>query len=54
MLPIAAVQQVLGTDEPIYYEAETGSIILTTSNKVLRLKTDALTAQLTRNHMSFI
>lgn len=46
MLPIEAVQKVLGTDEPIYYEKDTGSIILTTTNKVLRLKTDALTAQL--------
>lgn len=46
MLPITALQKVLGPDEPIYYEAATGSIILTTTNKVLRLKTDALTAEL--------
>lgn len=46
MLPISALQKALGPDEPVYYEAETGSIILTTANKVLRLKTDALTAEL--------
>jgi Predicted glycosyl hydrolase len=46
MLPITALQEVLGPDEPIYYEKTTGSIILTTINKVLRLKTDALTAEL--------
>ncbi|TCM87988.1 spore germination protein YaaH [Paenibacillus sp. BK033] len=46
MLPISALQKALGPDEPVYYEAETGSIILTTTNKVLRLKTDALTAEL--------
>ncbi|WP_455430245.1 stalk domain-containing protein [Paenibacillus darwinianus] len=45
-LPIEAVQQVLGADAPIRYEAETGSIILTTADKVLHMKTDALTASM--------
>lgn len=43
-LPLAALQQVLGQDKPIRYEPDSGSIILTTANKVLHLKTDSLTA----------
>lgn len=43
-LPLSAVQQVLGEDKPIRYEPDSGSIILTTANKVLHLKTDSLTA----------
>lgn len=43
-LPLPVLQQVLGQDEPIHYEQDTGSIILTTADKVLRLKTDSLTA----------
>ncbi len=43
-LPLEVVQQVLGEDKPIRYEADSGSIVLTTANKVLHLKTDSLTA----------
>lgn len=43
-LPLPVLEQVLGEDKPIRYEAESGSIILTTANKVLHLKTDSLTA----------
>jgi len=43
-LPLSAVQLVLGEDKPIRYEPDSGSIILTTANKVLHLKTDSLTA----------
>ncbi|WP_028609460.1 glycosyl hydrolase family 18 protein [Paenibacillus harenae] len=43
-LPLKVVQQVLGEDKPIRYEPDSGSIIFTTANKVLRLKTDSLTA----------
>lgn len=43
-LPLAVVQQVLGEDKPIRYEPDSGSIILTTVDKVLHLKTDSLTA----------
>ncbi|WP_424768866.1 glycosyl hydrolase family 18 protein [Paenibacillus sp. sgz302251] len=43
-LPLAVVQQVLGEDKPIRYESDSGSIIFTTANKVLHLKTDSLTA----------
>ncbi|MCF2939080.1 glycosyl hydrolase family 18 protein [Paenibacillus alkaliterrae] len=41
-LPLASLQQVLGEDKPIRYEPDSGSIIFTTANKVLRLKTDSL------------
>ncbi|HUC91042.1 MAG TPA: glycosyl hydrolase family 18 protein [Paenibacillus sp.] len=43
-LPLDALQEVLGAEAPIRYEAESGSIILTTADKVLYMKTDALTA----------
>lgn len=43
-LPLNVLQQVLGQDKPIRYEPESGSIIFTTANKVLHLKTDSLTA----------
>ncbi|WP_284237103.1 glycosyl hydrolase family 18 protein [Paenibacillus glycanilyticus] len=46
MVPVSALQKVLGPGEPVYYEPESGSIVLTTANKVLQMKTDALTAQL--------
>ncbi|WP_020618890.1 glycosyl hydrolase family 18 protein [Paenibacillus daejeonensis] len=41
-LPIRAVAQVMGSDEPIHYEAESGSVIMTTSDKVLHLQTGSL------------
>lgn len=43
-LPLSVLEQVLGVDKPIRYEPDSGSIILTTANKVLHLKTDSLTA----------
>ncbi|MFF2483251.1 glycosyl hydrolase family 18 protein [Paenibacillus sp. NPDC058071] len=43
-LPLTAVDAILGEDKPIRYEADSGSIIMTTADKVLRLKTDSLTA----------
>ncbi|MGO4184114.1 glycosyl hydrolase family 18 protein [Paenibacillus sp. TAF43_2] len=43
-LPLSVLEQVLGADKPIRYEPDSGSIILTTANKVLHLKTDSLTA----------
>lgn len=47
-LPLNVLQQVLGEDKPIRYEPESGSIIFTTVNKVLHLKTDSLTATVNR------
>ncbi|WP_138755195.1 glycosyl hydrolase family 18 protein [Paenibacillus sinopodophylli] len=43
-LPLSVLEQVLGADKPIRYEPDTGSIVLTTADKVLHLKTDSLTA----------
>lgn len=43
-LPLPVLEQVLGQDKPIRYEPDSGSIILTTANKVLHLKTDSLSA----------
>lgn len=47
-LPLSAVQEVMGDNSPIRYEDESGSIILTTTDRVLRMKTDELTATLNR------
>ncbi|GFN29745.1 glycosyl hydrolase family 18 protein [Paenibacillus xylaniclasticus] len=47
-LPLSAIQDVMGDSSPIPYEDESGSIILTTANHVLRMKTDELTATLNR------
>jgi len=43
-LPLTVLTEVLGEDKPIRYEKDSGSIIITTANKVLHLKTDSLTA----------
>lgn len=45
-LPISFVQEQLGLKEEVYYESKTGSIVLTTADKVLRMQTNALTAKL--------
>ncbi|WP_419871773.1 glycosyl hydrolase family 18 protein [Candidatus Pristimantibacillus sp. PTI5] len=45
-LPLSVLEQVLGADKPIRYEPDSGSIILTTANKVLHLKTDSLSAKI--------
>lgn len=42
-LPLPLLEQLLGEDKPIHYEAKSGTIVFTTVDKVLRLKTDALT-----------
>ncbi|WP_127533889.1 glycosyl hydrolase family 18 protein [Paenibacillus kobensis] len=47
-LPLSAIQEVMGDNGPIRYEEESGSIILTTADHVLRMKTDELTATLNR------
>lgn len=43
-LPLPVLEQLLGSDKPVHYEDNSGSIIFTTANKVLHLKTDSLTA----------
>lgn len=45
-LPLPLLETILGEDKPIHYEEETGSIIFTTANKVLHLKTDSLTGRI--------
>ncbi|MEK3884063.1 glycosyl hydrolase family 18 protein [Paenibacillus sp. PL2-23] len=42
-LPLPLLEELLGEDKPIHYEASTGTLVMTTSDRVLRLKTDALT-----------
>ncbi|MFD1954325.1 glycosyl hydrolase family 18 protein [Paenibacillus thailandensis] len=44
LLPVDVLNEALGPDKPIYYEPDTGSIVMTTSDKVLRLRTESLTA----------
>jgi spore germination protein YaaH len=46
LLPLAMIRAVLGEEVPIRYEADSESVILTTSDKVVRLKTEALTAEM--------
>lgn len=43
-LPLPAVQELLGESDPIRYEAESGSIIMYTGNRIVHMKTEALTA----------
>lgn len=42
-LPLPLLEELMGEDKPIHYEPESGTIVLTTAQKVLRLKTEALT-----------
>lgn len=42
-LPLPLLEEMLAEDKPIHYEAGTGTLVMTTSDKVLRFKTDALT-----------
>ncbi|RJE82635.1 glycosyl hydrolase [Paenibacillus sp. 1011MAR3C5] len=42
-LPLPLLETLLGEDKPIHYEEETKTLVMTTADKVLRLKTDALT-----------
>lgn len=46
LLPLDVVRTVLGEDVPIRYEEDSGSIILTSTDKVVHLKTEALTAEM--------
>ncbi len=41
-LPLPVIEEVLGEERPIRYEADSGSIVFTTANKVLHLKTNSL------------
>ncbi|SFT17135.1 glycosyl hydrolase family 18 protein [Paenibacillus sp. BC26] len=47
-LPLSFIHDQLGLKEEVYYEAKTGSIVLTNANKVLRMKTNALTATINK------
>lgn len=42
-LPLPLLEELLGVDKPIHYEEATGTLVMTTADKVLRLKTEALT-----------
>lgn len=46
LLPLDMIRAVLGEDVPIRYEADSESIIMTTGDKAVRLKTAALTAEM--------
>jgi spore germination protein YaaH len=46
LLPLDMIRAVLGEDVPIRYEADSESVILTTADKVVRLRTEALTAEM--------
>ncbi|WP_253944987.1 glycosyl hydrolase family 18 protein [Paenibacillus sp. NEAU-GSW1] len=50
-LPLEVVHKALGSDELVRYEADSGSIIMTTADKVLHMRTDSLTA--TMNQKSY-
>jgi Predicted glycosyl hydrolase len=45
-LPLPLLDELLGEDKPIHYEEESGTLVLTTADTVLRFKTDALTGYL--------
>ncbi|MFD0588683.1 glycosyl hydrolase family 18 protein [Paenibacillus sp. GCM10027627] len=51
-LPLPLLEEQLGEDKPIHYEEKSGTIVLTTSNKVLRLKTEALTGLMNQKQYS--
>lgn len=42
-LPLPLLDELFGEDNPIHYEQESGTIVLTSASKVLRFKTEALT-----------
>ncbi|REK71696.1 glycosyl hydrolase [Paenibacillus paeoniae] len=42
-LPLPLLEELLGEDKPIHYEEQSKTLVMTTADKVLRLKTDALT-----------
>lgn len=42
-LPLPLLEELLGEDKPIHYEKDSGTLVLTTTDKVLRFKTEALT-----------
>ncbi|MDF2836108.1 MAG: glycoside hydrolase family 18 [Paenibacillus sp.] len=47
-LPLPVLESLFEEDKPIHYESATGTIVLTSADKVLRLKTDALTGILNK------
>ncbi|MDQ6421518.1 glycosyl hydrolase family 18 protein [Paenibacillus sp. LHD-117] len=47
-LPLPVLERLFAEDKPIHYESATGTIVLTSADKVLRLKTDALTGILNK------
>ncbi|MHA6480315.1 glycosyl hydrolase family 18 protein [Paenibacillus sp. strain BS8-2] len=47
-LPLPILESIFAVDKPIHYESTTGTIVLTSVDKVLRLKTDALTGILNK------
>ncbi|RAP73861.1 glycosyl hydrolase family 18 protein [Paenibacillus montanisoli] len=47
-LPISFIHDQLGLKEEVYVEEKTGNIVLTNANKVLRMKTNALTATINK------
>jgi spore germination protein YaaH len=51
-LPLSVIQNVLGEDKPIRYEEDSGSIVFTTANKVLHLKTNSLEGTINRQPYS--
>lgn len=48
-LPLPLLEELLGEDKPIHYEKDSGTLVLTTTDKVLRLKTEALTGLMNQN-----
>ncbi|MBH5320238.1 glycosyl hydrolase [Paenibacillus sp. GSMTC-2017] len=42
-LPLPLLEDIFSEDKPIHYEKKSGTIVFTSTDKVLRLKTDALT-----------
>jgi spore germination protein YaaH len=47
-LPLPVLEELFAQDKPLHYESSTGTIVLTSADKVLRLKTDTLTGILNR------
>lgn len=47
-LPLSFIHDQLGLKEEVYFEEKTGTIVMTNANKVLRFKTNALTATMNK------
>lgn len=48
-LPLPFLEELLGEDKPIHYEEASKTLVMTTADKVLRLKTDALTGMMNQS-----